>query len=124
MSALDDLQAVLLLTKHLDALLPFLLALRRIPGEFPQRVGLLQQIAKEIASDSEFACDWYGALELLSGEDLSCRSVADLMKLSVDLLSCERLGDIWGTAFQIGLFDEALLQRWIMFDGLIDRESV
>ena len=124
MSALDDLQAVLLLAKHLDALLPFLLALRRIPGKLPQRVGLLQGIAKEIASDGEFAADWYGALELLSGEDLSCRSVADLMALSVDLLSNERLGDVWGTAFRIGLFDESLLQRWVVFDGLTNRKSV
>jgi hypothetical protein len=40
-SAIDALQAVLLITKHLDDLLPFLMALRRVPAELPQRVGLI-----------------------------------------------------------------------------------
>jgi hypothetical protein len=72
--ALDALQAAMLITKHLDTLLPFLLALRRVPGHLPQRVGLLQSIAHDIAGDPEFAGDWYTALELLTGDDLSARS--------------------------------------------------
>jgi hypothetical protein len=76
--ALDALQAVLLITKHLDTLLPFLLALRRVPGHLPQRVGLLQSIAHDIAGDPEFAGDWYGALELLTGDDLSARGGSTL----------------------------------------------
>jgi hypothetical protein len=109
-SALDALQAVLLITKHLDTLLPFLLALRRVPGHLPQRVGLLQSIAHDIAQDPEFAGDWYTALELLTGDDLSARSVADLLALSVTHLSPRagtssngRLGDVWSTAFRIGM---------------------
>jgi hypothetical protein len=111
--ALDALQAVLLITKHLDTLLPFLLALRRVPGHLPQRIGLLQSIAHDIARDPEFAGDWYGALELLTGDDLSARSVADLLALSVDQLSNGRIGNVWSTAFRIGLLDEEMIQRWI-----------
>jgi len=115
---MDELRAVLLITKHLSALLPFLLALKRVPGILPQRVGLLQGIARKIAEDGELVQDWYHALELLSGEDLSSRSVADLMELSVELLSVDNLGDVWRTAYQIGLVDERMLQQWIMVDGI------
>lgn len=119
--ALDAIQAILLITKHLGTLLPFLLALRRVPGHLPQRVGLLQSIARDIAGDPDLARDWYAALELLSGEDLSSRSVADLLVLSVGLSSNGRLGDVWRVAFDIGLLDEALIQRWVMWEGLTNR---
>jgi hypothetical protein len=122
-SALDALQAVLLITAHLDTLLPFLLALRRVPGRVPGRVGLLQSIARDIAGDPDLARDWYTALELLSGEDLSSRSVADLLALSVEVSSNGRLGDIWRTAFEIGLLDEDMIQRWVMWEGLAGREG-
>jgi hypothetical protein len=120
--ALDALQAVLLITKHLGTLLPFLLALRRVPGHLPQRIGLLQSIARDIAADPDLAKDWYTALELLSGEDLSNRSVADLLALSVELSSNGRLGDVWRVAFDIGLLDEGLIQRWVMWEGLTGQD--
>ena len=122
-SALDALQAVLLITAHLDTLLPFLLALRRVPGQVPERVGLLQSIARDIAGDPDLARDWYAALELLSGEDLSSRSVADLLALSVEVASNGRLGDVWRAAFDIGLLDEEMIQRWVMWQGLTGREG-
>ena len=121
--AFDALQAALLITKHLSTLLPFLQALRQVPGEMPQRVGLLQAIAGEIANDRDFARDWYAALELLAGEDLSSRSVADLLALSVDHLSNGRMGDVWGTAFRVGLIDDAALQHWILYEGLTNQAS-
>ncbi len=118
LTALDDLQAVLIITKHLDTLLPWLLALKRVPNKIPQRVGLIQRIARDIAENVEIAQDWYHALELLSGEDLSTRSVVDLMELSVKLLAVEKLGDVWSTAYQIGLIDEKMMQQWIVADEL------
>lgn len=117
-TAFDALQAVLLITKHLSSLLPFLQALRRVPAQLPQRVGLLQTIAGEIANDVDFARDWYAALGLLVGEDLGNRSVADLLALSVEHLGNGRLGDVWGTAYQIGLIDDEALQHWVLYEGL------
>jgi hypothetical protein len=117
--ALDKIKAVLLLTKHLDALLPVLVSLRRVPPELPQRLPLLQSLARDIANDAELAQDWYAALSLLSGEPLDGKSVADLLKLSVSALS-EGLGDVWGAAFEIGLIDEGALKKWMIWNGLTD----
>lgn len=115
------MEAALLITKHLDALLPFLLALKRVPARLPQRVGLLQSIARDVAGDPDLARDWYRALELLVGEDLSARSAADLLILSVEHLSPNgRLGDVWGVAHEIGLLDERSMGQWVLFSGLID----
>lgn len=116
--AVDALQAVLILTKHLNDLLPFLLALKRVPKELPQRVGLLQETARKIAGSGELAADWYEALELLRGEDLSARSVADLLLLSIEHLSGPALGDVWSAAYQIGLLDDTALAQWVLYDGL------
>lgn len=121
--ALDALQAVMLVTKHLDTLLPFLLALRRVPKQLPQRIGLLQSIACDIANSADFAKDWYEALTLLSGEDLSNTSVAQLLSKSVELLSNDRVGDIWRVAFDIGLLDESLIQKWVVFEGLTRNDN-
>lgn len=118
MTALNDLRAVLLITKHLVVLLSFLLAIRNVPDKLPRRIGLLERVARGIAEDPELAQDWYSALELLSGEDLSARSVAELMELSVELLSVENLGDVWRIAYQIGLIDEDMLKQWVMLEEL------
>ena len=119
--ALDALQATLLISKHLTALLPFLLALRNVPVATLERVGLIQSLAREIAGEGEFARDWYTALELLTGEDLSTRSVADLLELSVEQLSNGRLGEVWQVAYKIGLLDEALMGQWLLWEGLTGR---
>jgi hypothetical protein len=117
--ALDKIKAVLLLTKHLDTLLPVLVSLRRVPPELSQRLPLIQSLARDIANDAELAQDWYTALSLLSGDDLEGKSVADLLKLSVAVLS-ESLGDVWGAAFEIGLINEDALKKWVIWNGLTD----
>lgn len=122
-SALDAFRAVVLIAKHLDKLLPFLLAAKRIPAQLPQRIGLLQQLAREIAEDAELARDWFQALELLTDEDLSSRSVADLLQLAVAQLTSEQLGDVWSAAFSIGLLDEESLQPWLLFEGITNADE-
>lgn len=121
--ALDQLQAVLLITKHLDTLLPFLLALRRIPADLPQRVGLLQTIAREIAGEPDLARDWYTALELMTGEDLSNTSAGELLHFAIEQSRNARWEDVWRVAFRIGLIDEGMLDRWALFAGLTDRKG-
>lgn len=115
---LEKLEAVLLITKHLRRLLPFLLALRQVPAQAPQRVELLQSIADDIASDPSMASDWYKAMSLFSGEDLSSSSVAELLLRSVNLFRDGGLNELWSAAFSIGLLDEKSLQEWVLLEGL------
>lgn len=122
--ALDALQAVMLVSKHLSTLLPFLLALRRVPIESLQRIGLLESLARDIANDGEFARDWYRALELLTGQDLSTRSVADLLRLSTSEFSSTSIGIIWRVASEIGLIDEDIIGQWVIFEGLTQTGQV
>ncbi len=116
--ALDTLQAVMLLSKHLTDMLPFLMACTNVPAEVPQRLGLIQETMRAVAGDPEFAQDVYMAMCLLAGEDLSAKSLADLMLLAPDLLGNGALGDVWGAAYQIGLIDESVLRKWVLFDSL------
>jgi hypothetical protein len=121
-SSLDALQAVLLITKHLDDLLPFLMALRQIPAEIPQRVGLIQQTARMIGTDADLARDWYVALQLLTGQDLSTKSVADLITMTPEVMASPALGDVWQAAFNLGLINEDLVHHWIFFQALTEGE--
>jgi len=122
-STLDALQAVLLITQHLDDLLPFLMALRRIPAQIPQRVGLIQETARLIGKNGDLARDWYAALQLLTGQDLSTKSVADLILMTPETMRSEALGDVWGAAFTLGLIDENLAKHWVFFKTLAENED-
>ena len=119
-SSIDALQAVLLITKHLSDLLPFLIALRRIPAETPQRIGLIQETARMIGTDEDLARDWYMALQLLTGQDLSTKSVADLIAMTPDVAGSAALGDVWRAAFDLGLIDEDLAKHWVFFQALAE----
>jgi len=117
-SSIDALQAILLITQHLDHLLPFLMALRRIPAEIPQRVGLIQETARTIGNAGDLARDWYMALQLLTGQDLSTKSVADLILMTPEVMKSAALGDVWRAAFTLGLIDEELAKHWVFFQTL------
>ncbi len=91
-----------------------------MPADVPQRIGLLQGIARDIANDPEFAVDWYEAMELLAGEDISNLNVAELLLLSIDLLQHESIGDVWRAAFSIGLLRERSVQHWVILEGVSD----
>lgn len=118
MSALDAIQATVLITKHLDRVLPWLVALSRVPASTPQRVFVLKEIATEIANHFDVASDFYRALELLTGEDLSTRSVADLLIAGHAALTEGRMADLWSTAYKLGVIEEDAVQRWLLFEGL------
>ncbi len=113
----------MLITRHLDDLLPFLMALRRIPAEIPQRMGLIQETARTIALDKDLARDWYMALQLLTGQDLSTKSAADLIKMTPEVMASEALGDVWRAAFDLGLIDEDLAKHWVFFQTLAETED-
>ena len=117
-NALDTLQAIMLLSKHLTDILPFLMACTQVPADVPQRLGLIQETMRTVVGEHELAKDVYAAMTLLAGEDLSAKSLADLMLLAPELLGNGALGDIWGAAYQIGLIDEIVLREWVLYDSL------
>jgi len=122
-SSLDALQAVLLISRHLGDLLPFLMALRRIPAKIPQRVGLIQETARMIGTNGELARDWYMALQLLSGQDLSTKSVADLITMTPKVVRNPALGDVWRAAFDLGLINEDLAKHWVFFQAVTQEQG-
>ena len=108
----------MLLTAHLVDVLPLLAAAKGIPAGAFERIGLIEGMAKRIVTDRELVQDFYKALGLLAGRDISALSVADMLLLSKDLLAGPAVGDIWRAAYSIGLLDEELVSRWVLYDNL------
>ena len=117
-SGLDALQAVLLLTAHLTDVLPLLTAVVGVPSGAFERITLLEGMAKRVVADRELVREFYDALGLLAGRDITALSVADLILLSKDLLEGPALGEIWRAAYAIGLLNEDLVARWVLYDSL------